>query len=96
MNSTPIDEYLANLKTRKDTLQLQLNEINTKMSSIRAHYSQARSNWIFKPSPHAKDRELRKLQPTKEKLQAEIQAVRAEITRMQGLKKQGIKLVNTK
>ncbi len=90
-----IDEYLAQLKARKDSLQLQLTTVNTQMANIRAHYSQARSNFIFKPSPHAKDHQLKKLQPTKEKLQREILAVKTEITRIQALKKQGVKMVNT-
>lgn len=89
----PIDDYLAQLKARKDTLQLNLNNVNTQMSNIRAHYSQARSNFIFKPSPHAKDHQLKKLQPTKEKYQREILAVKSEITRIQALKKQGVKMI---
>jgi hypothetical protein len=65
------------------------------MSNIRAHYSQARSNIIFKPSPHAKDHQLKKLQPTKEKYQREILAVKSEITRIQALKKQGVTMIKT-
>lgn len=90
----PIDAYLAQLDAQKQTLQLQLQAINTQMSNIRAHYSQARSNHFFKPSSHAKNHQLHKLQPDKEKLQAHIQAVRAEIIRVQALKKQGIQQIS--
>lgn len=47
-----IDEYLAQLKARKDTLQLEMTTVNTQMSTIRAHYQQSRSNWLFKQSAH--------------------------------------------
>ncbi len=90
-----IDEYLTTLKARKDTLQLQLTSVNTQMSTIRSHYEQSRGNFFFKESAHHKDHQLKKLQPTKEKLQKEILAVKAEIIRIQALKKQGVKMVNT-
>ncbi len=92
----PIDEYLAQLKARKDTLQLELNSVNTQMSNIRARYEQSRSNFIFKESAYSKNSQLKKLQPTKEKLQKEILAVKTEITRIQALKKQGVTTVNTR
>jgi hypothetical protein len=85
----PIDTYLAELNTRKQALQIQLNGINTQMANIRAHYSQSRSNLISKPSRHSKDQQLRKLQPIKEQLQAEIQALIVEIARIQEAKAQG-------
>jgi len=88
-NMIPIDEYLAQLKDRRDTLQLELNGINTQMSNIRARYQQSRSNFIFKESAYGKNSQLKSLQPTKEKLQREILAVKTEITRIQTLKKQG-------
>jgi hypothetical protein len=90
-----IDEYLAQLKARKDSLQPQLSNVNTQMINIWAHYSQARSNFIFKPSPHAEDHQLKKLQPIKEKLQREILDVKAEFARIQALKKQGEKMMNS-
>jgi hypothetical protein len=89
----PIDEYLARLKTQKDNWQLELDKVNTQMSTIRAHYEQSRSNLFFKQSAHSKDHQLKKLQPTKEKLQQEILAIRTEITRIQALKRQGVKMV---
>jgi G:T/U-mismatch repair DNA glycosylase len=66
------------------------------MSNIRAHYEQSRHNLIFKESPFVKDLKLKQLQPAKEKLQREILAVKAEITRVQELKKQGIKMNGTR
>jgi hypothetical protein len=89
-----IDEYLAQLKSRKDTLQLQLDGINTQMSNIRAHYQQSRSNFIFKETAYGKNSQLKSLQPTKEKLQREILAVKTELTRIQTLKRQGVTKVN--
>lgn len=88
-----IEQYLVNLDARKAALQLQLSQVNTQMSNIRAHYNQARANIIFKPSAHTKDHQLKKLQPTKEKLQTEILHVRAEIARAKALKKQGIQSI---
>ena len=89
-----IEQYLANLDARKATLQLQLSQVNTQMSNIRAHYEQSRANFLFKQSPHTKDHQLKKLQPTKEKLQKEMLHVRAEIARVKALKKQGIQSIN--
>lgn len=45
-----IEQYLANLDARKATLQLQLSQVNTQMSNIRAHYEQSRANFLFKQS----------------------------------------------
>jgi thermostable 8-oxoguanine DNA glycosylase len=88
-NTVPIDEYLARLKARRDTLQLELSGLNTRMSNIRARYQQSRSNFIFKESAYVKNSELKSLQPSKEKLQREILATKTEISRAQTLKKQG-------
>ncbi len=89
-------EYLAQLKAHKDTLQIQLANVNTEMSNIRAHYEQSRANFFFKQSAHNKDYQLKKLQPTKEKLQKEILIVKTEIARVQALKKQGVTTVITR
>ena len=85
----PIDEYLADLNTRKQALQLQLDGINNQMANIRANYSQSRSNLVFRESTYHKNSQLRKLQPLKERLQTEIQTIRVEIARVQEAKAQG-------
>lgn len=89
----PIDDYLTQMKNRKDSLQLELDGINLQMSTIRAHYQQSRANLLFKESAWNKDHQLKQLQPTKEKLQRQILGLRTEITRVQALKKQGVKSV---
>jgi hypothetical protein len=86
-NMHEIDTNLADLKARKQGLQLQLNEINTQMSNIRARYSERLSNSIFKPNRSSKDVKLRKLQSEKEHLQPQIQALQAQIIRIQALKR---------
>jgi prefoldin subunit 5 len=76
------DPYVAQLEARKRELQLQLKTINTEMASIRANYSQKLGTAIFwKPSRRRKDKQLHLLQPQKEQLQVEIQAIQEQINR---------------
>ena len=93
----PIEEYLAQLKASRDALKLQLSNVNTQMSNIRAHYQQSRTN-LFPGSSATwwKNHHLKQHQPRKEKLQGEILAVKTEIARIQALKKQGVKTVKVK
>jgi hypothetical protein len=61
------EERLAQLKTRKRELQLQLKAINTKMANIRANYSQKLGTaHFFWPASYSrlrsrKDKQLKKL-----------------------------------
>lgn len=82
-----VDPRLPQLKALKQQLQLELKAINTQMANIRAAYSQAQSNLIFKPSRHHKDAQLRKLEPRKQQLSAQILAVSQEIALIQAGKK---------
>ena len=93
----PIEEYLAQLKASRDALKLQLSNVNTQMSNIRAHYQQSRTN-LFPGSGATwwKNHHLKQHQPRKEKLQGEILAVKTESARIQALKKQGVKTVKVK
>ena len=95
----PIEECLAQLKASRDALKLQLSDVNAQMSNIRAHYQQSRTNWLVGVDSTAKWRKnyyLKQHQPSKEKLQGEILAVKTEIARIQALKKQGVKTVKVK
>ena len=77
------DPRVAELKAQKQVLQLELKAINTEMANIRAKYSQGQSNIFLKPSRYRKDKLLRKLEPKKEQLQAQILAISQEIARLQ-------------
>ena len=79
------DPRIAQLKAQKQALQLELNAINNEMAGIRANYSERQSNIFFKPSRHHKDALLRKLEPKKQQLKAQILAVSQEIARLQAL-----------
>ena len=93
----PIDERLAQLKDSRDALKLQLSNVNTQMSNIRAHYQQSRTNlFVGSGANWRKNHSLKQHQPRKEKLQGEILAVKREIARIQALKKQGVKTVKVK
>ena len=73
------DPRIAVLKLRKQQLEIELKAVTTEMANIRANYSERQSNIFFKPSRHHKDSLLRKLQPKKQQLQAQILMVRQEI-----------------
>ena len=74
-----IDLRIEQLKLRKQQLEIELKAVTTEMANIRANYSERQSNIFFKPSRHHKDALLRKLQPKKQQLQAEILNVRQQI-----------------
>jgi hypothetical protein len=64
-----------------------MKAVTTEMASIRANYSERQSNIFFKPSRHHKDALLRRLQPRKQQLQAQILIIRQEIALIQAGKK---------
>jgi prefoldin subunit 5 len=79
------DPYVAQLKARKRELQLELKAINTEMANIRANYSQKLGTAnFFWPASYSrlrsrKDKQLQQMQPQKEQLQAEIQAIQEQM-----------------
>lgn len=77
------DLRIEQLKLRKQQLEIELKAVTTEMANIRANYSERQSNIFFKPSRHHKDALLRKLQPKKQQLQAEILNVRQQIALIQ-------------
>jgi prefoldin subunit 5 len=81
------DPRIDALKLRKQQLEIEMKAVTTEMASIRANYSERQSNIFFKPSRHHKDALLRRLQPRKQQLQAQILTIRQEIALIQAGKK---------